>query len=58
MWPMHGKHTKEHTEKPRNRIRAGNYPIIPRNRDEAMEILRPRDTLLDEIIAEVKSWDD
>ena len=58
MWLMHGKHTKGHTEKPRNRIRAGNYPAMPREHDEVMEILRPSDTLLDEIIAEVKSWDD
>ncbi len=58
MWPMHGKHTKGHTEKPRNRIRTGNYPVIRREHDEVMEILRPSDTFLDEIIAEVKSWDD
>lgn len=53
MWPMHGKHTKGHTPKP-----TGNYHIIHRECEEVMEILRPSDTLLDEIIAEVKSWDD
>lgn len=58
MWPLYGKHSKGHTEKPRNRIRAGNYPVIHRERDYGMEILRPSDTLLDKIIAEVKSWDD
>lgn len=58
MWSMHGKHTKGHTQKPVSRIRAGNYPVIHREREEVMEILRPSNTLLDEIIAEVKSWDD
>lgn len=58
MWPMYGKHTKGHTQKLRRKIPTGNYPAIPWDRDEAMEILRPSDTLLDEIIAEVKSWDD
>lgn len=58
MWMLYGKHTKGHTEKPRKMIRAGNYPVIRREHDEVMEILRLSDTLLDEIIAEVKSWDD
>ena len=58
MRQTHGKHTKGHTEKPRNMIRVGNHPAIRRERDEVMEILRPSDTLLDKIIAEVKSWDD
>lgn len=58
MRQMHGKHTKGHTEKPRKIIRAGNHPTLRREHDEVMEILRPSDTLLDRIIAEVKSWDD
>ena len=39
-------------------IRAGDNPTLRREQDEVMEILRPSDTLLNEIIAEVKSWDD
>ena len=58
MRQTHGKHTKGHTEKPRKMIRAGNHPTLRRERDEVIEILRPSDTLLDRIIAEVKSWDD
>lgn len=58
MWMLYGKHTKGHTRKPVRRIRPYNYPDYPRDSKEVIEVLRPSDTLLDEIIAEVKSWDD
>lgn len=58
MWMLYGKHTKGHTQKPLSRLRTDNYPVLRRDRKEVIEVLRPSDTLLDEIIAEVKSWDD
>ena len=58
MWILYGKHTKEHTEKRGTIHRQKHYPAYPRESKEAIKVLRPSDTLLDEIIAEVKSWDD
>lgn len=58
MWMLCGKHTKGHTEKRGIIHRQKNYQAYPQDRKEVIEVLRPSDTLLDEIIAEVKSWDD
>lgn len=58
MWMLYGKHTKGHTEKRGIIHRQKNYPAYPQDRKEVIEVLRLSDTLLDEIIAEVKSWDD
>ena len=58
MRQTHGKHTKGHTEKRGIIHRPKHYPAYPRHSKEVIEVLRPSDTLFDEIIAEVKSWDD